>query len=122
MTTPRQQLSAALDLPATVTVVPYGTMRDSFTGPTVMVFTDQVDPAPAGGRDLRVYTFAVLVVGSKVSDLYGDVELDAALEDVLYAIARADNVTWTGATRQTYRDTHPCYRVAVQVFTNHTEP
>lgn len=116
---PRQLVIDALadELPTTLRVVEYARQIDPPTVTTVMVRVDNVTPHPATPQAQRRYGFALIILAAK-SDPTGpaDDELDAALEDVLYAIERSQTLPqWTSAERAVYADTTPAYQVNLPV-------
>lgn len=117
MPTPRQIIVAALDaaLPSDVDVITYAHNIDAPTRSTVMVRVDRVTPA----GNLRAYTFGLVLIAAKTTSGPADDELDALLEDVLFAIRTSmDGMTWTEAIRATYGEpdgTNPAYELAVSV-------
>lgn len=116
--TPRALLTALLSgsLPSDVRVVPYARTIDPPSESTVMVRIDKVRPSKATGY-ANEYDFALVLVGALTTpDGAADDELDALLEDVLYAISQPGNgVAFIEATRAVYAETNPAYEVAVQV-------
>lgn len=114
-------------LPTDIDVVPYARDIDAPGRSTVMVRVDRVSPSPAG-MGLRAYEMALILIGAKTTAGPADDEVDALLEDVLYALSRNEipnGVTWTTATRSTYGEpdgSNPAYEVAITVTITHVEP
>lgn len=106
---------------AGVAVIAYARNIDPPQVPTVLVRVDEVSPSvPSRDNPIpnawRTYGFALVLVPSTSEPGTADDELDALLEDVLYAIDQHDRLTWTKATRGTYQDTtYPAYEVALTV-------
>lgn len=113
-------------LPADVQLVPYAVQVDAPTSSTVMIRLDTVSPGPAQG--LQAYTFALILIAGTTSAGPGDDELEALLEDVLYAIGKpGPAVTWTPpAVRGVYgrasSETNPSFEVNVTVTFSKTDP
>ena len=111
-------INALAGLPADIDVIPYARNIAYPLRTTVMVRTDKVSPAGAGGSwDVES---ALVIIAAKVDPTGpADDELDAALQDVLYLLDtddRAAGLLWTGATRAVYGEpepTNPAYEVAV---------
>lgn len=104
-------LTAAL--PVGITVMPYSRSVDSISGDTVMVRIDEVTPSPIPNAQ-RQYTFALLLLVPQTTAGSADDELDAVLEDVLFALESSNipnGVVWTKATRATFEDKFPAYQV-----------
>lgn len=114
--TARDEVVTALRavLPAEVIVLAYARDIDPPTKPTVMVRIDEVRPS-AAPQAFRQYTFAVLVIASQTVSGPADDELDALLEDVLFAIDSSGLLTWQQATRATFEDKFPAYQVDLLV-------
>ena len=115
----RSELAALLTanlLPASQYVVmPYAREVDPPAKSTVMVRTDSAKPGPAIG--LTTYGFALVLIAAKTEAGAGDDELDALLEDVIFALDQLSpaGITWSQATRATYQESNPAYEVAVEV-------
>lgn len=110
----------AAHLPADVVVMPYSRQIDPPSKSTVMVRIDEVKPARSAWG-FREYTFALVLIAAQTLAGAGDDELDALLEDVLFALEKDDipnGVTWSQATRATYQETNPAYEVAITVATS----
>ncbi|CCH79084.1 hypothetical protein BN12_40054 [Nostocoides japonicum T1-X7] len=109
-------------LPDDVDVIPYARNIDSPARSTVMLRLDEVTPGVASG--LGTYTFALLLIAAKTSPGPADDELDALLEDVLYALDRLSDagVTWSSARRATYEDKNPAYEVTTAVTVSKSDP
>lgn len=107
-------------LPTDVDVIPYARDIDAPARSTVMVRVDRVTPSPAMAG-ARVYETALVLVGKRTTAGPADDEIDALLEDVLYALSRNEipnGVTWSQAVRATYGEpdgTNPAYEIALQV-------
>ena len=100
-----------------VNVIPFARSIDPPAKPTVLVRVDDVtpdrNPVPAVWR---TYGFALILVPTQAEPGPADTELDALLEDVLYALDQDTQLTWTKATRATYQDTnYPAYQVDLVV-------
>jgi hypothetical protein len=116
-------------LPSDIDVIGYARDIDAPTASTVMVRLDRVVPSPAG-QGLRIYEIALVLIGAKTTAGPADDEVDALLEDVLFALSRNEvpnGVTWTEARRATYGEpdgTNPAYELALQVTiaTSNPEP
>jgi len=120
--TPRQILTAMLRaaLPEDVDVQPYA---HNMTGPersTVMVRVDRARNAPAG-LGMRDYDFALVCIAPKTTWGPADDELDALLEDVLFALSSnsiPNAVVFTEAVRATYGEpdaSNPAYEVTLSI-------
>jgi hypothetical protein len=124
----RTQLTDLLrqHLPDDVQLVPYAAQLDAPNASTVMCRLDTVAPGPAQG--LQAYTFALVLIAGTTSTGAGDDELEALLEDVLYAIGKpGPAVTWTPpAARGVYgragSETNPSFEVNVTVTFTKTDP
>lgn len=122
----RDSIVAALDaaLPADIDVRPYASNIDPPAMTTVMVRVDKVRPSPHAGYAWEVEA-ALLVIAAKVTPGPSDDELEAALQDVLYALdshVATRALTWTEATRSVYGPedgdpTNPAYSIAVTTQT-----
>lgn len=99
-----------------VRVVGYARNIDPPSKPTVMVRLDEAEPGAGAPNVWRRYAFALVVLPAKTHGSAADDELDALLEDVLYAIEQAPNLTWSKAARGTYQDnSYPAYEVTLSV-------
>jgi hypothetical protein len=113
-------------LPGDVHLEAYATQLDPPQASTVMCRLDTVSPGPALG--LQAYTFALVLIAGTTSAGPGDDELEALLEDVLYAIGKpGPAVTWTPpATRGVYgrpgSESNPSFEVNVTVTFSKTDP
>jgi hypothetical protein len=115
--TARNELVTLLDglLPTDVDVIPYARAIDAPKRSTVLVRIDEVVPDPLP-QVWRGYKFALVLIAARTDpDGPADDELDALLEDVLYAIDQSDTITWDKASRAVYRDTNPAYEVTLNV-------
>lgn len=116
------QAQTGIGLPlAGVRVIPYMRDLDPPAKPTVMVRIDEVVPSPFP-QVWRIYRFALVLIPTmtKVGD--ADEELDALLEDVLYAVDQPTNdLTWSAAKRATFEDKYPAYEVTLDLGFNSEE-
>jgi chitinase len=105
-------------LPIDVDLIKYSREIDSPLKSTVMIRVDEVAPSTAASG-LRDYQFALVLIAAKTAAGAGDDELDALLEDVLFALDQVGEavagVTWSSAKRATYNENNPAYEVAVSV-------
>lgn len=105
-------------LPVDIDVQPYARNIDPPLRTTVMVRIDKVRPSKVAGGLWEVEA-ALVIVGAQTTPGSADDELDAALQDVLFALDTqkvANALTWTEATRAVYGEpdpTNPAYEVAV---------
>lgn len=84
--------------------------------PTVLVRLDEVVPSPTNPQAENLHRYALVLIPTMTEPGNADDELEALLEDVLYAIFKAGNLTWSKATRGTYQDTtYPAFEVALDV-------
>ena len=119
--TPRQLLTQVLQatLPADVDIIAYSHNIDAPSTSTVMVRFDKANPSPVAGMGARLYEFTLIGIAAKTTAGPADDELDKLLEDVLYAISKADNgITWTEARRGAYGEpdpTNPAFEVTCPV-------
>lgn len=119
--TARTALTAQLAtyLPAGIDVVPYARAIDPPSRSTVMLRLDKVLPPAAQGHNRAEY--ALVLIAAKTTAGPGDDELEALLEDVLFALDRMSDamaVTWTEANRATYNETNPAFEVLTTVTTS----
>src|SRR5690349_17664967 len=99
-----------------VNVIPYARNIDPPAVLTVMVRVDEVSPESPVPNAERTYGFALVLLPTKLEPGPADDELDGLLEDVLYAIDKHPQLTWSKATRATYQDTtYPAYEVTLAV-------
>lgn len=114
--TARDEVVAALrdSVPEGITVMPYSRSADAVSGPTVMVRVDEVRPSDQP-QAFREYQFSLLVITDRTEPGVADAELDALLEDVLYALDQSRLPVWTNATPANFEDAFPCYQVALNV-------
>lgn len=115
----RSEVVAVLStaLPTDIEVMPYARNIDSAGKGRVMVRVDEVVPSDQP-QALREYRFALILVVPQTTT--GDDELDALLEDVLYALESRDvpnGIVWRTATRATYEEKFPAYQVDITVHT-----
>lgn len=116
--TPRAHLADLLAdaLPAGIAVEPYARDGIQPDRPLVMVRLNTVTRGPAQG--VRAYVFSLILL-TPLLDEHGnaDDELDGLLEDVLYALETADQITgWDTAARATYSDAAlPAYEVTLTI-------
>lgn len=116
----RDQIVSVLQaaMPADVVVMPYARNISSPSKSTVMVRIDTMKPSPAAGA-LWSVDAALVLVAAQTTPGPADDELDALLQDVLFALESQDvanAITWTEATRAVYGEpepTNPAYEVAV---------
>lgn len=110
-------------VPSGVDVIAYARNIDPPSRSTVMVRIDKVTPSRAASALWEV-TAALVLVSAKVTPGAGDDELDALLQDVLYALDQQDvanALSWTEANRAVYGEpdpTNPAYEVVVTAFIN----
>lgn len=99
-----------------VDVIAYARGIDPPAVQTVLVRLDEVVPHPKVPQELNLYRFALVLLPTKTVAGPADDELDGLLEDVLYAIHKTGNMTWSKATRGTYQDTtYPAFEVTLDV-------
>jgi hypothetical protein len=99
-----------------VDILPYATSITEPAGKTLIVRLDEVLPHPEAPQKWNLYRFALILVTALTESGAADDDLDAFLEDVLFAIGKTGNITWSKATRATYQDTtYPAYEVTLDV-------
>lgn len=102
-----------------VDVIAYSRSIDPPANPTVLVRLDEVEPHPEAPQALNLYHFALILIPTVSETGAADDELDDLLEDVLYAIFKAGNLTWSKAVRGTYQDTtYPAFEITLDVPIN----
>lgn len=116
MTRPRQELAAALTvhLPTNYRVIDHQDSIDRVDvgRPVVMVFHHTI--RPRSGYDVRAVELDVLVVVPELSPGKADDAVDDALDVLLDAIRKTDQVVWESAERIAFGDAqYPAYRVTV---------
>lgn len=105
-------------LPSDVVVIPYARDIDPPSKSTVMVRIDTLRPSRAAGGLWQVDA-ALVLIAARTTPGPADDELEALLQDVLYALNREDVATalsWTEAKRAVYGEpdpTNPAFEVAV---------
>ena len=112
--TPRQLVAAKLTaaLPPDFTVRAAPATLDGLTGPTVILWTEQVSPGALPGTWWDVALTALGAVPRTEAGPADD-DLDAALADVLAALETDDThgIRWTTADRGTLEGSWPAYTV-----------
>lgn len=106
-------------LPPAYQVEPYARNLGNINAVAVMLRLDEVHPSKfaMGHWDVDA---ALLIVGPVVEPGAGDEELEAALEDVLFALDQAEDLTWSTAKRATYGEPEPmfpAFEITVQITT-----
>lgn len=97
-------------------VVGYARSIDPPSIPTCLVRLDDVVPSPDNPQAENLHHYSLILVPSMTETGPADDELEDFLEDVLYAIGKHGNLTWSKATRGTYQDTqYPAFEVALDV-------
>lgn len=114
-TSPRRALTAALKaaLPKWQ-VTGYPHEFDRITKPTVMVWTDSLEPASQVGRNRIVATLSLWVLTPVVKPGLADDELEELLLDVLAVLHEQTWLDWTGAERGVLQDTINGYRLTAR--------
>lgn len=92
----------------------YPRMVDQPVGELAAVMVDRVDPADVACPDTRVTCLVYLVVPITEPSQAWD-QLDQLLDAALDALRVARGVTWTGVETAVWADTHPAYRLTVEV-------
>lgn len=120
--TARDEVVALLQavLPDDINVMPYARSIDSITASTVMVAIDEITPGPVPQAAWEM-TFALYCLTPMTTAGPADDELDALVLDVLFAMessAIPNTVRWTKATRATWEEQYPAYRVDITVLAN----
>ena len=111
-------LQAEGALPEDVDVIGYARNIDPPRRSTVMVRVDTVRPSQVAGSLWQVEA-ALVLIGAKTTPGPADDELDALLQDVLYALDTeqvSGALSWSEAKRAVYGEpdpTNPAYEVAV---------
>lgn len=116
----REEIAALVGagLDASVDVIPFARNIDPPSKSTVMVRIDAVRPSKATGALWEVDA-ALVLIAAKTAPGPADEELDALLQDVLYALDQQDvanAISWSEAKRAVYGNpdpTNPAYEVAV---------
>lgn len=113
----RTEVVAVLEaaLPVDINVLPYARNVDAVGKGTVMVRIDEVVPSD-NPQALREYRFALILMVPQTTT--GDDELDALLDDVLYALESRDipnGIVWQSAERATFEEKFPAYQVDIVV-------
>ena len=112
--TPRQIVAGKLvaALPEDFTVRASPATVDGLTGPTVILWTEQVSPGTLPGTWWDVQLSALVAV-PKTEAGPADDDLDEALADVLAALETDDThgIRWSGADRGTLDGSWPAYTV-----------
>lgn len=113
MSSARQQLAATLatGLGKGWRVVGYPTELDAVTRPTVMVWTESLEPAEQIGRDRLRVTLSLWVLSSSQNPATADDDLDARLVDVIAVLHPLAWIAWTSAERGVLADTYHGYRI-----------
>ena len=103
-------------LPPDVELLPYAREIDPPSKSTVMLRLDTVKPSTAAGG-LRDYTFALVLIGAKLTAGRADDELEDLLDDVLFALEKDHGlaVTWSEARRAVYNESNPAFEVPIVV-------
>lgn len=92
----------------------YPRMVDQPVGELATVMVDRVDPADVACPDTKVTCLVYLVVPITEPSQAWD-QLDDLLDDALAALRVARGVTWTQVETAVWADTHPAYRMTVEV-------
>lgn len=110
----RSTVGGVLSTVADVTVWPWPKAVDQPAGRTVVLVVDSVAPADVACPDTRVTVTAYLFTGLTADGPAWDA-LDALLDDALEAIDGQRACRWTNVDTALYRDTHPAYRLTIEV-------
>lgn len=107
-------------LPTTYTVEPYARNVGNIADVTVMLRLDELHQSKYAGGHWDVDA-ALLIVGPDPTPGAGDDSLEAALEDVLFALDSADNLLWSTAKRAVYGQApspeFPAFEISIQITT-----
>ena len=99
-----------------VDVIGYARSIDPPAVNTVLVRLDDVVPSPDNPQAENLHHYSLILLTPLTEPGAADDELEAFLEDVLFAVAKAGNLTWSKATRATYQGTnYPAFEVALDV-------
>lgn len=112
----RAQLARDLTagLPAGWTVRGYPDTPDHLTRPTVMVWTADLEPAPAVGRGRLVTNLDVWVLTPRQDPATADDLLDTHLVEVIGVLHNLPWIDWTRAERGVLADTYHGYRITAR--------
>jgi hypothetical protein len=104
VTTPREQLAAAIKKDLAAAKVPadvydWGHQPDQLARPAVIVFRQEIDQ----GAGSLSHAFTVQVMGTQqYATRETEAALEALLDEVLISLRRLDVVAWTKATRKVF--------------------
>jgi hypothetical protein len=125
MTLARSALVDALVgvLPADVDVEGYARLNlSTISRPRVLIRLDEVRPE-VSSQGHRRYTFAVVLVTPLTETPAADDQLDALLEDVLFALESLTTVGFESATRAVFDATEtPCYELRCYMICPKPDP
>jgi hypothetical protein len=96
-----------------VQVEPYSRLSlSSIAGPAVLVKLEEVEREPSAPMSHRRYVMELVLVTPLTEAPAADDELDALLEDVVYALEQSSTFDFERATRGVFEGTQtPCYGV-----------
>lgn len=110
-------LTTYLPQDGSVVLIPYSRDVEGPARSTVMPRLDSVEPGQVQGT--RVYLFTLILIAAATAAGAGDDELEALLEDVLFAVQKTGMaITWDKATRTTFEGRAPAFALPLRITVN----